>query len=113
MFQFAKQQPNRIDPLQRYCEKQHCNRLVQYNKITTSGNNPKMSSSMRYSQLVKSGKFTSVPAAQFAQICPNVLTAAPIKCTNPIFDKNYVSQKPKNCSCNSTIAPYFTTSNNV
>jgi hypothetical protein len=113
MFQFAKQQQKQVDPLQRYCEKKHCDRLVQYNKISTGGNNPAMSSSMRYSQLVKLGKFTSVPVAQFKQMCPGVSMVAPLKCTNPIFDANYISQKPINCSCNSTIAQYFTPSKNV
>ena len=119
MFEFRQQYPNsQNDPLQRYCQKKQCSNLVQYNKIVTAGNDPSMSSKMKYSKLVNSSRTTKlyvvdISGVKFAvnssgkQIktpCADLQPKTLVKpCTNPIFNGNTIGQVPNGCSCNSSI----------
>ena len=39
-----------------YCKKKTCLEKVEYNKVATGGNNPKLSKAMRYAEYIRNAK---------------------------------------------------------
>lgn len=57
--------PCNLNNLTTYCNTVNNKKLIQYNKLVTSGNNPSISKAMRYSQYVKSSKTMQVTINQY------------------------------------------------
>ena len=78
----------RFNEIFEYC-KSKCKSDAQYLKVETGGNDPKISSKMRYSELLRTRKPQTFPiTSQFVvSTCPNVggIGGRKFKCNNPIF----------------------------
>ena len=57
--------PCNLNNLTTYCNTVNNKKLIQYNKMVTSGNDPSISKAMRYSQYVKSSKTKQVTISQY------------------------------------------------
>jgi hypothetical protein len=84
--------------------------MVQYNKLSTGGNNPHVSQRMRYSNYVQN--FSKSRSVQ-PDVCQSMALHAtdmnsnnksvPHNCTNPIFDKNWkMKTGAQLCFCSAT-----------
>ena len=57
--------PCNLNNLTTYCNTVNNKKLIQYNKLVTSGNDPSISKAMRFSQYVKSSKTKQVTISQY------------------------------------------------